>query len=69
MFFCSKCGVQDPSWSEIHHFVNFLDIQLQACEASVFLNQKAAGDILSGIKGFIVKFMIRMSRVSFVSLK
>ena len=61
---CSKCGVKDPSWSEIRHFVKFLDLQLQSCEESVFTDPTFVGDVMAGLKGFVVKFMIRMSRVS-----
>ena len=60
----SYCGVKDPSWAEIRHFVTFLDLQLQSCERSCFCNEKVVGDIISGFKTFVVKFMIRMSRVS-----
>ena len=58
----SNCGIRDPSWCEIRHFIKFLDIQLQACEASVFCDEMLVGDIMSGLKSFVVKFMIRMSR-------
>ena len=58
----SNCGVSDPSWSEIRHFIKFLDIQLQSCEASVFCDEMLIGDIMSGLKSFVVRFMILMSR-------
>ena len=58
----SNCGIKDPSWSEIRHFIKFLNIQLQSCEASVFCDEMFVGDIMSGLKSFVVKFMIRMSR-------
>ena len=61
---CSVCGVKDPSWLEIQHFVNFLDVQLQSCEDSVFMKNEFVGDVMSGIQSFVVKFMIRMSKVS-----
>ena len=61
---CRYCGVKDPSWSEIGHFVKFLDLQLQSCERSHFTNEKFVGDVLSGFKSFVIKFMIQMSRVS-----
>ena len=57
------CGVVNPSWSEIHHFVRFLDFQLKSCEESVFCDEEFVGDVMSGLKSFVVKFMIRMSRV------
>ena len=59
----SSCGLRDPSWAEIRHFVMFLDIQLESCEVSVFCDETFVGDVMAGLKGFVVKFMIRMSRV------
>ena len=61
--FLSRCGVVNPSWSEVHHFVRFLDLQLKSCEESVFCDETFVGDVMSGLKSFVVKFMIRMSRV------
>jgi hypothetical protein len=61
--FISHCGVNEPSWSEIRHFARFLDLQLQSCEKSVFTDPMLVGDVMAGFKGFVVKFMIRMSRV------
>ena len=58
----SNCGIRDPTWSEIRHFIEFLDIQLKSCEESVFCDQMFVGDVMSGLKSFVVKFMIRMSR-------
>ena len=43
--------------------MKFLDLQLQSCEESVFTNIEFVGDVMAGLKGFVVKFMIRMSRV------
>ena len=60
---CRYCGVKDPSWAEIRHFVKFLDLQLQSCERSIFCNEDFVGDVMAGLKSFVVKFMIRMSRV------
>ena len=57
-----NCGVVDPSWSEIKHFVEFLNIQLQSCEESVYCDEALVGDILAGLKAFTVRFMIRMSK-------
>ena len=57
--------MDDPSWSELHQFTKFLDVQLDSCENSVFMNVKVVGNELSGLKSFVVKFMIRMSRVRF----
>ena len=53
----------DPSWAELRHFVNFLNSQLQACEASAFCNMKLVGDTLKDFRSFVVQFMILMSRV------
>ena len=54
----------DPSWSELIHFVQFLDLQLRSCEVSVFCNEELVRDVLAGLKTFIVKFMVRMSKVN-----
>ena len=59
----SECGVKDPSWAELNHFVQFLNIQLSLCEESVFCNESIVGDVMSGLKTFVVKFMVRMSKV------
>ena len=53
----------NPSWLEIKHFVTFLNRQLDSCEQSVFCDDSLVGDVLKGLKSFVVKFMIRMSKV------
>ena len=63
----SECGVKDPSWVELNHFLKFLDIQLSSCEKSIFCNEDLVGDVMSGLKTFVVKFMIRMSKVNWYS--
>lgn len=63
-----SCGIKEPSWSEIQHFLCFLDIQLELCERSVFCTS-VAGEELAGLKGFAVKIMIQMSMVSLASHK
>ncbi|XP_068759451.1 E3 ubiquitin-protein ligase rnf213-alpha-like isoform X4 [Montipora capricornis] len=65
-----NCGIPDPSWSEIRHFVSFLNSQLRDCEQSVFCNMKLMREILKGpnvlnlegFRSFVVRFMIQMSR-------
>ncbi|XP_022783821.1 E3 ubiquitin-protein ligase rnf213-alpha-like [Stylophora pistillata] len=57
-----NCGIENPSWAEIRHFVNFLDSQLQACEESSFCNMELVGDTLEGFRSFVVRFMVLMSR-------
>ena len=67
-----NCGIPDPSWSEIRHFVSFLNSQLRDCEQSVFCDMKLMREILKGpnvlnlegFRSFVVRFMIQMSRVS-----
>ena len=56
--------MKDPSWSELRHFVQFLDLQLLSCEVSVFCNEALVGDVMAGLKTFVVKFMVRMSMVN-----
>jgi len=56
------CGVSNPSWREINHFVHFFNNQLLDCENSVFCNQSNVGDSLPGFKSFVIKFMLQMSK-------
>ena len=53
----SYSGIQQPSWKEIRHFVWFLNVQLSACEQFNLLSR------YKGLKSFLVKFMLEMSRV------
>ena len=57
--------MKDPSWVELNHFLEFLDIQLGASEHLVCRNEDIVGDIMSGLNtfAFVIKFMIRISKV------
>ena len=55
--------MRDPSWSEINHFITFFDLQLKSCENSDFFIPDVIKEDLPGLKEFVVKFMIQMSRV------
>ena len=65
MYFYRACGVQSPSWLEIRNFVMFLDIQLRLCQNPSFCNDQTLGEEMKGFKGFVVKFMIQMSKVGY----
>ena len=56
------CGIRDPSWSELHHFVWFLNTQLHDYEGNNFVSIAAAED-LPGFAKFVLRFLIQMSRV------
>ncbi|KAK3585575.1 hypothetical protein CHS0354_036762 [Potamilus streckersoni] len=55
------CGVPDPSWTELHHFVWFLNTQLKDFEKSSFCSATVAKD-LPGFSKFVLMFLIQMSR-------
>ncbi|XP_052807608.1 E3 ubiquitin-protein ligase rnf213-alpha-like isoform X3 [Mya arenaria] len=55
------CGVRDPSWSELNHFVWFLNTQLVDFEQNQFVSVAAAED-LPGFGIFVLRFLIQMSR-------
>ncbi|XP_021363666.1 E3 ubiquitin-protein ligase rnf213-alpha-like isoform X2 [Mizuhopecten yessoensis] len=59
--FLRHCGVPDPSWAELKHFVCFLNSQLQDFEVSAFCGAAAKED-LPGFDKFVLKFLIQMSR-------
>ncbi|XP_053396356.1 E3 ubiquitin-protein ligase rnf213-alpha-like [Mercenaria mercenaria] len=56
-----NCGIRDPSWSEIHHFVWFLNTQLEAFEENSFVSP-AAAEHLPGFEIFLLRFLVLMSR-------
>ena len=60
-YFFRHCGLQDPSWAELRHFVSFLNVQLLDCDMSSFCSAYVAED-LPGFRMFVVKSMIQMSR-------
>ena len=55
--------MKDPSWSELYHFVSFLNRQLQDFETSAFCSPLLKDD-LPRFYNFVLNFMIQMSRVS-----
>eukprot|EP00105_Crassostrea_gigas_P007930 XP_011422347.1 PREDICTED: E3 ubiquitin-protein ligase rnf213-alpha isoform X2 [Crassostrea gigas] len=55
------CGIPDPSWAELRHFVWFLNTQLVDFESSDYLSHAAAED-LPGFAQFVLRFLIQMSR-------
>ncbi|XP_022806306.1 E3 ubiquitin-protein ligase RNF213-like [Stylophora pistillata] len=57
-----NCGVENPSWSELRYFVNFLNYQLRDCEESTFCKTSLVEDTLEGFRTFVVNFMIIMSK-------
>ncbi|CAC5418097.1 RNF213 [Mytilus coruscus] len=59
--FLRHCGVKDPSWSEVFHFVNFLNRQLKDFEKSTFCSANVAS-FLPGFRLFLLKLIIQMSR-------
>ena len=57
-----NCGVDNPSWSELNHFITFFSNQMSACDNSDFYQTMSDEKGWGGFKSFIVKYMISMSR-------
>ncbi|WAR08837.1 RN213-like protein [Mya arenaria] len=55
------CGVENPSWAELHNFVWFLNTQLVDLENNQFTSASASSD-LPGFGQFALRFMVHMSR-------
>ncbi|KAL8623379.1 hypothetical protein ACOMHN_065913 [Nucella lapillus] len=55
------CGLANPSWSELTHFVSFVNQQLEDYESNVFCSMEASQD-LPGFSLFVLRFLIQMSR-------
>ncbi|XP_065899490.1 E3 ubiquitin-protein ligase rnf213-alpha-like isoform X3 [Dysidea avara] len=58
----ADCGVRDPSWMELRHFLYFLNAQLEDCESSIYCNTVFIKDALPGFKKFVVEFMLKMAK-------
>ncbi|XP_052215091.1 E3 ubiquitin-protein ligase rnf213-alpha-like isoform X2 [Dreissena polymorpha] len=56
-----RCGIVNPSWSEIQHFVSFLNTQLVDYEQNQFVSCAAEED-LPGFSIFVLRFLIQMSK-------
>jgi len=57
-----KFCIKDPSWMELTHFASFLNTQLRSSENSIYCNPEAMGEDCPGIKSFVVRFLIQMSK-------
>ena len=64
-FIIRYCGVHKPSWMELRNFVYFFNQQLIDSEQSTFTNAEFNED-LRGFKGFVIKFLLEMSKVRIV---
>jgi hypothetical protein len=54
--------VKQPTWMELTHFASFLNHQLRSSEASVFCNPELMREEFPGMKNFVVRFLIQMSK-------
>ena len=54
--------VKKPTWMELTHFASFLNVQLLASERSAFCDAEMTREDLPGMKLFVVKFLIQMSK-------
>ncbi|XP_060557065.1 E3 ubiquitin-protein ligase rnf213-alpha-like [Ruditapes philippinarum] len=55
------CRVNDPSWSELYHFVSFLHTQIIDFDKNYFVSQAAARDF-PGFRTFVRKCLLQMSK-------
>ena len=55
-------GQDNPSWSEIKHFISFFNKQLIACEGNIYCQTVKFNTNWSGFKQFLVDCMVLMSK-------
>lgn len=67
VLFSSHCCVENPSWAELRNFIHFLNTQLQDFEKSVYCSDILQQD-LPGFPVFVLRFLIQMSKVIFLSI-
>jgi len=54
--------VEDPTWMELTHFTSFLNAQLRSSETSIFCNADLMREDFPGMKSFVIRFLIQMSK-------
>ena len=54
--------VKQPTWMELTHFASFLNAQLHASEKSIFCDPDLIGEDFPGMKSFVIRFLIQMSK-------
>ena len=54
--------VKQPTWMELTHFASFLNAQLRASEMSNFCNPDLMREDFPGMKSFVIRFLIQMSK-------
>ncbi|KAH3728348.1 hypothetical protein DPMN_054302, partial [Dreissena polymorpha] len=59
--FKRRCGVINPSWSELQNFAWFLNTQLVDYENNQFVSNAASED-LPGFATFVLRFLMQMSK-------
>ena len=67
LLFCLKtllenCPVKNPTWMELTHFASFLNSQLLSSENSTFCNPDLIKEDFPGMKTFVLKFLLQMSK-------
>ena len=55
-------GQDNPSWSEVKHFISFFNKQLIACEGNIYCQSFKLNKNWSGFKQFLVDCMVLMSK-------
>ena len=58
--FDRNCGLEDPTWLEISHYVHFLSVQLKKARDSPFCSSATTD---AGFKDFVISFMLKMAQV------
>ena len=70
LYIFRHCGISNCAWSEMQAFLSFLYTQLKDCEESSFCQIGSDDDQdLPGFGFFVVKFMLKMCQVCFISKK
>ena len=58
----NHCCLQKPTWMELTHFASFLNAQLLSSETSIYCNAALMKEDLPGMKLFVIRFLIQMSK-------
>jgi len=57
-----SCPVENPAWTELTNFASFLNAKLSSSEHSIFCNSDLMREDFPGMKTFVIKSLVQMSR-------
>jgi len=61
---CRECGLNNPSWRELAHYIKFLSCQIENLEKNDYFGENFI-DFIPGFRQFAIKSLLQMAKVIF----